>query len=53
MGGKAVPQGMRRHPLFDPGRLGGGVNGAVELTGRQRIDRIAAREQPAPRQQYT
>src|SRR5712692_6983837 len=25
---------------------------AVELTGRERLDRVAARKQPAPRQQY-
>ena len=34
VGGEAVPQRMRRHPLLDPGGLGGGVDGAVELTGR-------------------
>src|SRR5437660_10346543 len=34
VGGEAVPQGMRRHPLLDPCGLGGGVNGAVELAGR-------------------
>jgi hypothetical protein len=32
--GEAVPQCMRRHPLLDPGSLGGGVNGAAELSGR-------------------
>jgi|HubBroStandDraft_6_1064221.scaffolds.fasta_scaffold286727_2 hypothetical protein len=32
--GEAVPQRMRRYPLFDPGRLGGGVDGAVELGSR-------------------
>src|SRR6266404_7739786 len=50
--GEAVPQRMRRHSLPDPGGLGGGVDGAVELTGRKRLDRVAARKQPAPRQQY-
>jgi hypothetical protein len=30
MGGEAVPQRMRRHPLFDPGGFGGGVYGACE-----------------------
>jgi hypothetical protein len=48
---KAVPQRVRRHPLLDPGGFSGEVNGAVELTGRERLDRVAAREQPAPRQQ--
>src|SRR5882762_9653299 len=43
---------VRRHSLLDPGGLGGGVDGAVELTGRERLDRVAARKQPAPRQQY-
>src|SRR2546423_13676836 len=43
MGGKAVPQRMWRHPLFDPGGLGGAVNGTVKLTGRQWLDRIAPR----------
>jgi hypothetical protein len=52
VGGEAVPQRVRRHSLVDPGGLGGGVNGAVELTGRERFDRIAARKQPAPRQQH-
>ncbi len=52
VGGEAVPQRMRRHSLPDPGGLGGGVDGAVELTGRERLDRVAARKQPAPRQQY-
>src|SRR5215218_336196 len=50
MRGEAVAQGVRRHLLADPGGLGRGVDGAVHLTGRQRRDRIAAREQPALRQ---
>src|SRR5215467_11830164 len=37
MGGEAMPQCMRRDPLLDPGGLGGGVDGAVELTGRERL----------------
>src|SRR5512143_1353708 len=45
--GEAVPQGVRRHPLLDPGSLGGGMDSAVELAGRQRLDRITAWEQPA------
>src|ERR1700716_4624336 len=43
---------MRRHSLPDPGGLGGGVDGAVELTGREWLDWVAAGNQPAPRQQY-
>src|SRR5712691_3895592 len=50
--GEAVPQRMRRYPLVDPGSLGGGVDGAVELTGRERLDRVAPREQPGTRQQH-
>jgi hypothetical protein len=50
--GEAVPQCMRRHALVDPGGLGGGVNGAVEPAGRERLDRVAARKQPAARQQH-
>src|SRR3712207_5789224 len=50
MRGEAVAQGVRRHALLDPGGVGRGVDGAVHLTGRQRRDRIAAREQPALRQ---
>jgi hypothetical protein len=42
MGGEAVPQGMRRHPFLNPSGLSGGVNGAVELTGRQRLDWIGS-----------
>ena len=49
--GEAVPQRVRRYPFLDPGSLGGGVDGAVELAGRERLDRIATREQPAARQQ--
>ena len=52
MGGKAVPQGVRRDSLFDPSGLGGGMDGAIELSGRERLDRVAARKQPAPRQQH-
>ena len=52
VGGEAVPQRVRRHPLLDPGGLGGGVDGAVELAGRQRLDRVAAGKQPASRQQH-
>src|SRR5262249_59257298 len=50
MRGEAVPQRVRRHPLLDPSRLGGGVDGATELAGRQRLDRGAAREKTTPPQ---
>jgi hypothetical protein len=52
VGSEAVPQRVRRHPLLDPGRLGSGVDGSVELAGRERLDRIATRKQPALRQQH-
>jgi hypothetical protein len=51
MGGKAVPQRVGRHVLVDPCRLGGGADDAAKLTGRQRLDRVAAGKQPASRQQ--
>src|SRR6516225_3990110 len=51
VGGEAVPQRVRRHALLDPRGLGGGTDGAAELAGRQRLDRVAARKQPASRQQ--
>ena len=31
---------------------GGSVDGAVELAGRERLERIATWKQPAPRQQH-
>ena len=40
--GEAVPQRVWRHALLDPGGLGGGTDGAAELAGRQRLDRVAA-----------
>src|SRR6266511_2811999 len=49
MGGEAVPQRMRRHVLLDPGRLRSRVAGAGKLTCGDRLEWIAAREQPAPR----
>src|SRR5262252_5395145 len=51
MSGEAVPQRMWRHALLDARGLGGGTDGATELTGRQRFDRVAARKQPASRHQ--
>ena len=53
MRGEAGPQRMRRHSLLDAGGLGRGMDGAVELAGCERLKRIAARKQPAPRQQHT
>src|SRR5262249_62350546 len=47
-----MPQRMRRHAFLDPGGLGSGMDGTVELAGRERVNRIAAREKPAPRQQH-
>ena len=44
MRGEAVPQCVRRHPLLDPCGLGGGVDGAIELAGRQQFDRVATGE---------
>ena len=40
VGGKAVAQRMGRDALLDAGRLGGLVDGAVELARRQRLDRL-------------
>ena len=42
MRGETVPQRVRRDALLDPGGLGGGTDGAAKLTGRQRLDRVAA-----------
>lgn len=49
VGGETVPQGVWRHALLDPRGLSGGTNGAGELAGRQRLDRVAAGKQPASR----
>src|SRR4029077_14386765 len=38
--GEAVPQGVRRDSLGDARRLRRGVNGAHELAGRHRVDRV-------------
>src|SRR5260370_15436953 len=51
MRGEAVPQRVWRDALLDPRGLGGGVDGTTELTGRQRLDGVAAGKQPAARQQ--
>jgi hypothetical protein len=42
---------MWRYPLLDPGSLGSGMDSAVELACRERLERIAAGKQPAARQQ--
>src|ERR1700751_6312531 len=44
VGGKAMAQGMRRHPLLDLGPAGGGMNGARELPRCQRQHRITSGE---------
>ncbi len=49
MGGKRVPQRVRRDPTAEPRRLGRHVADAVELTHRDGPQRILAREKPAPR----
>src|ERR1700731_3054335 len=49
--GEAVSQRVWRHALLDPRGLGGGTDSATELASRQRLDRVAAGEQPASRQQ--
>ena len=36
VGGEAVAQRVRRHPLADPGGLGRGMDGAVQLAGGDR-----------------
>jgi len=52
MRGEAVPQRVRRHSFLDAGGFGRSVDGAIELAGREWLDRIAAGKQPAPRQQH-
>jgi len=46
-----MPQRMRRHSLPDPGGLGGGVDGAVELTVESGSIGCGP-ETASPRQQY-
>src|SRR4051794_34079196 len=50
VGGKAVPQRVRRHALVDPRDLSGGTDDAAELAGPQWLGPGAGRQTPAPRQ---
>ena len=43
---KAVPQRVRRHPLGDLRHVSRGVNGTVELTRGEMVDRVLSRKQP-------
>src|SRR5260370_25330207 len=47
MGRKTVAQRMQRHRLLDAGRVSRLVKQTIELPGRHRLSRLAAREQPA------
>jgi hypothetical protein len=47
-----MPQRVRRYSFLDPSSLGRGMDGAVELARRERLERIVAGKQPAPREQY-
>src|SRR6267154_5815639 len=40
MGGEAVPERVRRHPLVDPGHAGSHMAGAIELARGERIDSV-------------
>src|SRR5215831_435755 len=51
VGGETVPQRVWRHALLDSRGLAGATDGAAELAGGQRLDRVAAGKQPASRQQ--
>src|SRR5438876_2636287 len=44
VGGKTVPQRVRRHPLLDVSHVGSGMNGASELPRCQRQHRITSGE---------
>src|SRR6516225_9605504 len=46
MGGEAVPQRVRRDALGDARQILGGGDGAIELTGGDRIDRVLAGKEP-------
>ena len=51
MGGKAMPQGMRRDALRDARQALGGVDGALELTGGTGLIGFSpGKSQPVPRQ---
>src|SRR5215471_3851216 len=52
MRGEAVAQRVRRHALLDAGGLGSAMDGAIELAGGERLERIATGKQPSPRQQH-
>src|ERR1700704_723674 len=49
MGGEAVPQRMHGYRLTDPGHLGCGVTGTIELARRHRLHRVAPWKQPTLR----
>src|SRR6266481_4406591 len=49
VGSEAVPQRVQRDPLVDLGHLRRGVAGAVELPGRERLDRAACSTLPRER----
>src|SRR5215216_3897951 len=49
MGGEAVPQRMHGYRLTDPGHIGCGVTGTIELARRHRLHRVASWKQPALR----
>src|SRR6266851_8431691 len=46
VGGEAVSQRVRCHPIGQPSQLGGHVAGAVELARGHRVDAVAAGEHP-------
>ena len=47
MGGEAVAQRVGRHALLNAGGFRRLVDGAVELAGRDAIERAPSRKQPA------
>src|SRR3979490_3397068 len=49
VGGEAVPQGVQRYTLVDPGPLGCGMTDAIELARRHRLHAVASWKQPALR----
>src|SRR3954470_19068703 len=49
VGCEAVAQRVRRDPLGDLGRARGGMDGPVELTRGERVDRVLSGEQPDAR----